>query len=140
MAVERMDQLEAKIEALRSDIGALARELTGISVLIATTTDALKEERRKGQEDRAAIWIQVRGLGEKLIDLSNKVSAIADKIGDLLPAVRSLEIERAADRATVTSAITTGGIVARVVWTVGTAAVGAAVALGAYIGIFKPLG
>lgn len=85
------DRLEAQIESLRGEIGSLIREIVKATSLAEQTAEIVKEDRRKAQDDRNKIWVEVRGIGEKLISLTNKVEGMRDAIIEMKPAVGKVE-------------------------------------------------
>lgn len=128
------DRTEAQIESLRGEIGTLTTELAGLKVLLSTTAETVKEERRKAQEDRNSIWIEVRGLGNKQIDAVNELKALRRDVSEMAPTVRVLEHERLQVLGAGKAAIFIG----RAMWLAGGALVGAAVAVLTWAGFIKP--
>lgn len=128
------DRTEEKIESLRGEISSLASSLTRLEALVEFTTEAAKEDRRKAQEDRSQIWVEIRGIGNKLIDAGNEIKGMRRDVSEMAPTVRVLEHERLQVMGAGKAAI----IMTKVLWAIGGAVAGGAAAVLTWAGLIKP--
>jgi len=119
------DRIETQIESLRRDLVGMTREIAGITVEVATTAEAVKEGWRKAEDDRTAMWLEVHGLDNKLIDMTNEFRNLTRKLDEMAPLVRSLEN----DRLMVTGAEKFAIAFSRFVWALAGAVIGSSIVM-----------
>ena len=107
--------LERQFDLLRSEVSQLAAKIAGLEVSARTTENAVMAS----SEERAKIWVEIRGVGVETVKLSNEVKNLASAFARIEPVVERSEADLLIAKGAGKFAI----VMTKVLWAVGGAAV-----------------